>query len=77
MIILIDLSFIAFSAFLGYCLRFNFDVQDIIGIRFLNGITLYTISGLVSIVLTSSYKGIIRYTGVQDGVRIFYMLIDQ
>lgn len=74
-IILIDLSFIAFSAFLGYCLRFNFDVQDIIGIRFLNGITLYTISGLVSIVLTSSYKGIIRYTGVQDGVRIFYMLI--
>lgn len=75
MIILIDLSFIAFSAFLGYCLRFNFNVQDIIDIHFLQGIALYTISGLFSIVLTSSYKGIIRYTGVQDGVRIFYMLI--
>ncbi|HYF67683.1 MAG TPA: nucleoside-diphosphate sugar epimerase/dehydratase [Ohtaekwangia sp.] len=74
-IILIDLSFIAFSAFLGYCLRFNFNVQDIIDIHFLQGIALYTISGLFSIVLTSSYKGIIRYTGVQDGVRIFYMLI--
>jgi FlaA1/EpsC-like NDP-sugar epimerase len=74
-IILIDLAFIAFSAFLGYCLRFNFNVNDIINIRFLNGVVLYTACGLISIVTTSSYKGIIRYTGVQDGVRIFYMLI--
>jgi FlaA1/EpsC-like NDP-sugar epimerase len=74
-IILIDLTFIAFSALLGYCLRFNFNVNDIINHNFINGVILYTACGLFSIVTTSSYKGIIRYTGVQDGVRIFYMLI--
>lgn len=31
--------------------------------------------GLISILITNSYRGIIRYTGLQDGVRIFYMLI--
>ena len=74
-IIVIDIAFIAFSALLGYCLRFNFNINDIINIHFLNGVILYTSCGLISIVVTSSYKGIIRYTGVQDGVRIFYMLI--
>lgn len=74
-IILIDLTFIATSALLGYCLRFNFNINDIINHNFANGVVLYTACGLFSIVTTSSYKGIIRYTGVQDGVRIFYMLI--
>jgi FlaA1/EpsC-like NDP-sugar epimerase len=74
-IILIDLTFIATSALLGYCLRFNFNINDIINHNFANGVVLYTTCGLFSIVTTSSYKGIIRYTGVQDGVRIFYMLI--
>lgn len=30
---------------------------------------------LVSILVTDSYKGIIRYTGLEDGARIFYMVI--
>jgi FlaA1/EpsC-like NDP-sugar epimerase len=29
--------------------------------------------GLISIVITNSHRGIIRYTGIQDGARIFYM----
>ena len=76
-IFLIDMSIIAFSAMLGYLLRFNFNIQDILDSNsdFMTGVSLYLACGVVSIIVTSSYKGIIRYTGVQDGVRIFYMLI--
>ena len=76
-IFLIDMSIIAFSAMLGYLLRFNFNIHDILDSNsdFIGGVSLYLACGFVSIIVTSSYKGIIRYTGVQDGVRIFYMLI--
>lgn len=36
---------------------------------------LYSGFGLLSILLTDSYKGIIRYTGIEDGSRIFSMVI--
>lgn len=39
------------------------------------GILLFALSGFISVGITGSFKGIIRYTGTQDGVRIFYMLI--
>jgi FlaA1/EpsC-like NDP-sugar epimerase len=76
-IFLIDLSIIAFSAVMGYLLRFNFNINDILHSNsdLVTGVSLYLACGFVSIILTSSYKGIIRYTGVQDGVRIFFMLI--
>jgi FlaA1/EpsC-like NDP-sugar epimerase len=74
-IIFIDLSFIAFSTALAYLLRFNFVIDDIIRIRFATGISLSVACGMVSIIITSSYKGIVRYTGIQDGVRIFFMVV--
>lgn len=36
---------------------------------------MYLVLALVSILITNSYKGIIRYTGLEDGARIFYMVI--
>ncbi len=36
---------------------------------------MYITLGLVSILSTNSYKGIIRYTGIEDGSRIFYMVV--
>lgn len=74
-IVLIDLVFIAFSALLGYLLRFNFSTGEMVSSNLGGGVLLYTACGLVAILSTSSYKGIIRYTGVQDGVRIFFMLL--
>ena len=74
-IIFIDLFFISFSAFLGYLLRFNFSLEELFHYRFEEGILLYAACGFVSILLTGSYRGIIRYTGLQDGVRIFYMVV--
>lgn len=74
-IIFIDLVLISFSALLGYLLRFNFSLRELEYYNFQNGILLYTVCGLVSILITNSYKGIIRYTGIQDGARIFIMTI--
>ena len=74
-IILIDLIFIGFSTILAYLLRFNFAIEDIQRNNFISGIILTTACGLVSIIVTGSYQGIIRYTGIQDGVRIFFTVI--
>ncbi len=74
-IIFIDIFFISFSAFLGYLLRFNFSFAELIHYRFQTGVLFYSICGLVSIIITGSYRGIIRYTGLQDGARIFYMVV--
>lgn len=74
-IIFIDLTIIGFSTLLGYLLRFNFSVPDILDFNFPEGIFINVACAFVSILISSSYKGIIRYTGIQDGVRIFYMLI--
>ena len=74
-IIFIDLFFISFSAFLGYLLRFNFSLEELFHYQFQEGVLVYALCGLVSILLTGSYRGIIRYTGLQDGVRIFYMVV--
>jgi len=59
---------------LGYILRFNFSLAELEHSNFLKGTLFYTAAGALSIVLTSSYKGIIRYTGLQDGVRIIVMV---
>lgn len=74
-IIFIDLFFISFSAFLGYLLRFNFSASELVAYHFEEGILIYTTCGFVAILLTGSYRGIIRYTGLQDGIRIFYMVV--
>ncbi len=74
-IVLIDLGIIAFSTALGYLLRFNFDIPEIVSHKFPLGIAINVVCSLVAILITRSYRGIVRYTGVQDGVRIFYTLI--
>lgn len=72
-IIFIDVALIAFSVLLGYLLRFNFSTAEMIRNQFVFGIAVYSFCGLIAILVTNSYRGIIRYTGTQDGVRIFYM----
>lgn len=74
-IIILDLSIIAFSAFLAFLLRFNFQYQDLETNNITWGVLIYTGCGLAAILISGSYRGIIRYTGIQDGVRIFFMLL--
>jgi FlaA1/EpsC-like NDP-sugar epimerase len=73
-IIFIDLAIISFSCFLGYILRFNFSLSDLEHSSFVQGTLFYTLFGAIAILSTGSYKGIIRYTGLQDGVRIIIMV---
>jgi FlaA1/EpsC-like NDP-sugar epimerase len=74
-IVLIDLSIIAFSAVLAYILRFNFSLSELIKYDFEQGVAFYALCGGVAILISGSYRGIIRYTGIQDGGRIFFMLV--
>lgn len=74
MIIALDLTIVGFSCFIGYLLRFNFSIEELISHNFIQGIGLYVICGFLAIIVTNSYKGIIRYTGIQDGARIIYMV---
>jgi FlaA1/EpsC-like NDP-sugar epimerase len=71
-IIVIDLTVISFSTLLGFLLRFNFDQQEIFRFHLGYAILVTAGSGLVSILLTKSYAGIVRYTGIEDGIRIMY-----
>lgn len=74
-IVFIDLGFMGLSCVIGYLLRFNFSVGDSLINNVYVGTAMYMGCGLAATLITSSYKGIIRYTGLQDGVRIIYMII--
>lgn len=71
-IVVIDLLLIAISTLLAYLLRFNFRLEYLISFNFEIGIALNVIAGLIAILITQSYAGIIRYTSVQDSFRIVY-----
>lgn len=71
-IIVIDSFVLIFSAFLGYLLRFNFDWVEISHFSPVLGIGLITLGGIISSLITRSYAGIVRYTGVDDAIKILY-----
>ncbi|MEL7001130.1 MAG: nucleoside-diphosphate sugar epimerase/dehydratase [Bacteroidota bacterium] len=74
-IILIDLSLVAFATILGYLLRFNFVLLELIQRDFYFGIIINCLALLLAIAITRSHAGIVRYTGLKDGVRLFNTLI--
>lgn len=74
-IILIDLSLVAFATVLGYLLRFNFVVDELFQRSFYYGILINCLAVLIAIAITKSHAGIVRYTGLKDGVRLFNTLI--
>ena len=69
-IIIIDLVIIFESTALGYFLRFNFEWDVIVNHDFYTGLTLSALTGFISSIVTRSYAGIVRYTGIEDGKRI-------
>lgn len=74
MILFIDLIIVAASVFLGYLVRFNFNIPDEEMADF--PIVLAIIAGvrLISFLVARTYAGIIRYTSTQDAVRITLVL---
>jgi FlaA1/EpsC-like NDP-sugar epimerase len=69
-VILIDQLLIVLAVYLAYLLRFNFELGEIDKFNLLNGILLCLASAMISTLVTKSYAGIVRYTGIQDGLRI-------
>jgi len=69
-IILIDLVIVFFSSLLAFLLRFNFDYSRFDSFEVNKGIILFTFFCLLSSLITRSYAGIVRYTGIQDAGRI-------
>ncbi len=72
-ILLIDLVLLFLAVGLAYLLRFDFDIDLIIREKFSQGVLLFLLSGLAAILITKSYTGIIRFTSVEDGLRVIYM----
>lgn len=71
-IVTIDLVTFALAALIGYLLRLNFDIQALYSYNFLRGILIFMMAGLIGSLMTRSFAGIIRYTGVQDTLRVLY-----
>ena len=71
-IIFIDLAVISVSTALAFLLRFNFNVSEALKFHPGYAVLLTSGSGLFAIIITKSYAGIVRYTGVEDGMRIMY-----
>ena len=69
-IVIIDLSMVTISSSLAYLLRFNFELEQLAQFKFFNGLTLFLGCYLVATLITRSYSGIIRYTGLKDSIRV-------
>lgn len=71
-IIIIDSAIVALSTILGFLLRFNFDVAEILKFKPVVGVGVTVGSALAATLITKSYAGIVRYTGIEDSIRIIY-----
>lgn len=71
-IILIDSIIISGATISGYLIRFNFQWKYVAFFGIYQSVSLCVGSALLATLITRSYKGIVRYTGVDDGFRIFY-----
>jgi len=74
-IIVLDLVIIANASFLAYLLRFNLQFSELGNHNPEKGIAIYLLCALLASFFTKSYAGIIRYTGIQDGVRLMYAVL--
>lgn len=74
-IIIIDLTILAFSVTFAYLLIYNFDFSRMEQANYFNAILIYLAGNLAAIFLTQSYAGIIRYTSFEDGYRILMTAI--
>ncbi|QEC54097.1 FlaA1/EpsC-like NDP-sugar epimerase [Anseongella ginsenosidimutans] len=69
-IFVIDVSLCAASVLLSFLLRFNFNLTDIRPEWFSSAIQVILPVNIVLFLLFRTYAGIVRYTGIQDAIRI-------
>jgi len=71
-IVFIDAVIIIGATIAGYMIRFNFQWKYALLFNIYTSLALTVGSALLATLITRSYAGIVRYTGVDDGFRIFY-----
>ncbi|MEJ1238225.1 nucleoside-diphosphate sugar epimerase/dehydratase [Chryseolinea sp. T2] len=69
-VILIDQLLIVLSVGLAFMLRFNFNIPEIQNFNPGLATLLCMAAAMLATMMTKSYAGIVRYTGIQDGFRI-------
>lgn len=69
LVLAFDLCIIAFTFFLAYLIRFNFQIEFDFSM-FLKQIPFVLTAALVSFLLVNSHKGVVRFTGFNDVVNL-------
>ncbi len=72
MVLLIDMAIVAFAFAISNLVRFNFDLTAINFELALRQLAIVSVSYLAGFITFKSFSGIIRHTGVEDAVRLFY-----
>ena len=69
MVLVFDLCVVAFTFFLAYIIRYNFELVFDMTV-FLKQIPFVLATALISFVIVNSHKGVVRFTGVKDVINI-------
>ncbi|SDS38452.1 NDP-sugar epimerase, includes UDP-GlcNAc-inverting 4,6-dehydratase FlaA1 and capsular polysaccharide biosynthesis protein EpsC [Formosa sp. Hel1_31_208] len=69
MVMLFDLSIVAFTFIAAYVIRFNF-ILDFDFVTMFKQIPFVFLAGLISFLMVGSYKGVVRFTGFKDVINI-------
>ncbi len=72
MVLLIDAVIVCFAFAISNLVRFNFDLTVIDLSLTMNQLMLVLAAYLIGFIAFKSFSGIIRHTGVEDAVRLFY-----
>ena len=69
LVLLFDSSIVLFAFFLAYIIRFNFEISFNF-YTFLKQLPFVFVATIISFLLVSSHKGVVRFTGVKDVVNV-------
>ncbi|HAI18137.1 MAG TPA: polysaccharide biosynthesis protein, partial [Xanthomarina gelatinilytica] len=69
LVLLFDLCVVAFTFFLAYIIRYNFEIDFDFNL-FLKQIPFVLIAALISFLIVNSHKGVVRFTGVKDVINL-------
>jgi FlaA1/EpsC-like NDP-sugar epimerase len=71
----IDLMICMLSLCLAYLIRYNFDLSEMEYVQFSKNILVLTLINLIIFFYVKTYSGIVRYTSVQDSIRILFAVL--
>jgi FlaA1/EpsC-like NDP-sugar epimerase len=72
LVLLIDLTIVAVAFVCAKLIRYNFDILAIdLPLMFNQGLLLLSLC-FIAFLITKSYSGIIRHTGIEDAVKLFF-----